>query len=409
MDIIIIPAFFQTKKRPTLGSFFLDQAKALAQAGHQVTVLYCDTYSVKCAGEWLTYGEAADSDAEGIKIYRKKVFCPLKHGMEGYREAFAKGIRELWQERMEKNAGKNPGARADVIHAHCCVWAGYAAMKLSQETGIPYVITEHATLFALHREQISGKNNAYIAEAFQNASKVICVSRAFREVLSEYRRADAIQVIGNVVDCALFTCREEAPAEQDDGVFRFLTVCYMQTQDQLYKKGMDLLFRAWKRVQAFAPAARLVVGGGGQAVSKAVEWCREQGISDTVEFTGALGRKQVAEQMQACDCFVLPGRYETFGVVYIEAMACGKPVIATASGGPDDFVTGDSGILIPVGDEEALVRAMRRMMQDQKNYEPRKIRELAQGSFSPQAIARQLEQVYMDCRNGTWRSGQQGD
>ena len=52
MNIVIIPAFFQTKKNPTIGSFFLDQAKALHKSGHQVSILYCDTYSVKCIRDY---------------------------------------------------------------------------------------------------------------------------------------------------------------------------------------------------------------------------------------------------------------------------------------------------------------------------------------------------------------------
>lgn len=48
MNIVIIPAFFQTKSRKTLGSFFLEQARALQKKGHKVTILYCDTYSIKC-------------------------------------------------------------------------------------------------------------------------------------------------------------------------------------------------------------------------------------------------------------------------------------------------------------------------------------------------------------------------
>ena len=85
MNILIIPAFFRTKNRPTLGSFFWEQAVALQRAGHKVAILYCDTYSVKCAGEWLGYSEERVSSQGGILIYRKKLFCPLKHGMEGYR------------------------------------------------------------------------------------------------------------------------------------------------------------------------------------------------------------------------------------------------------------------------------------------------------------------------------------
>jgi hypothetical protein len=88
MNILIIPAFFHTKDKPTQGSFFLDQAVALKRAGHNVVILYPDTYSVKCIGGWIDYKEDNVEIIQGIKIYRKKVFCLAKHGIEGYKDAF---------------------------------------------------------------------------------------------------------------------------------------------------------------------------------------------------------------------------------------------------------------------------------------------------------------------------------
>lgn len=386
MNIVVIPAFFQTKSRPTLGSFFLDQAKALRRAGHHVTILYCDTYSVKCAKEWLAYEEEVVSQVQGIQIYRQKCFCPLKHGMEGYREAFAKGIERLWEKHMKNQS-------VDIIHAHCCVWAGYAAMKLSEKTKIPYVITEHATLFQLHKEEISSTNNTVITQAFQKASKVICVSRAFGKLLEEYTKN--IEVIGNVVDCEQFKLTES----KNEGC-RLLTVCYMEEEAQLYKKGMDILIKAWAKVSSKYPEARLIIGGGGKALEKVVEWTREYQVTESVEFLGALNRSQVVEQMQLCDCFVLPSRYETFGVVYIEAMACGKPVIAVANGGPDEFVHDFNGILIQPEREDELVQSLEKMItatgQLDSPYQPEKIAAYVEEKFSYRAIAEQLERVYKE-------------
>lgn len=389
MNIVIIPAFFQTKNRPTLGSFFLEQAKALRKAGHQVTILYCDTYSVKCAKEWLNYEEETASQIQGIQIYREKYFCPLKHGMEGYKETFSKGIEGLWEKYMKNQS-------VDMIHAHCCVWAGYAAMKLSEKTKVPYVITEHATLFQLHKDEISSANNTVIKEAFQKASKVICVSKAFAKLLEEY--TDNIEVIGNVVDCEQFKTSDITSKEHEG--CRFLTVCYMEEEAQLYKKGIDILIKAWAKVASKHPQARLIVGGGGKALEKVVEWTKEYNVTDSVEFLGALERPQVVEQMQLCDCFVLPSRYETFGVVYIEAMACGKPVIAVANGGPDDFVHEFNGILIQPEQEEELVQALEKIIsaKEQQNspYEPERIALYVEEKFSYQAIAEQLEKVYKE-------------
>lgn len=386
MNIVIIPAFFQTKNRPTLGSFFLDQAKALKRAGHQVTILYCDTYSVKCAKEWLFYEEQSATQIEGIQIFREKCFCPMKHGMEGHKEAFSKGIQRLWEKHLKNQS-------IDIIHAHCCVWAGYAAMKLSEKIRIPYVITEHATLFQLHKDEISSVNRAVICEVFQKAAKVICVSKAFGKLLEEY--TDNIEVIGNVIDCERFCIKEHPKNKQE---MRFLTVCYMEEEAQLYKKGMDILIKAWGKTASTYPQAKLVIGGGGKALEKVVEWTKEHKVTESVEFLGALDRQQVVEQMQSCDCFVLPSRYETFGVVYIEAMACGKPVIAVANGGPDDFVHESNGILIQPEQEEALVQAMEKMIvalgQPDSPYQPERIAAFVEEKFSYRAIAEQLETLY---------------
>ena len=384
MNIVIIPAFFQTKSRKTLGSFFLEQARALQQRGHKVTILYCDIYSIKCVKDWFAYSEEKSEIIEGIQIYRNRCFCPLKHGIEGHREAFAQGIQKLYVQYMQEN-------RPDIIHAHCSVWAGYAAMKLSEQIGIPYVVTEHATLFQLHRDEISEKNDRAIRKIFQKAARVICVSGAFAKLIESYR--PDIDVVGNVVNCDAFVPR--ADSEKHGGI-RFLTVCYMEEEAQLYKKGIDILIQAWTEVVKKYTDVKLVIGGGGSAKTKVEQWVEEQGISKYVEFTGGLDRKQVIQEMQSCDCFVLPSRYETFGVVYIEAMACGKPVIAVANGGPDDFIKPFNGLLIKPEAEE-LVQAVYEMighLTGGNYYQEEKISNYIKSKFSYEAIAEQLEAIY---------------
>lgn len=384
MNIVIIPAFFKTKSRSTLGSFFLEQARALQQKGHSVTILYCDTYSIKCVKDWLIYDEEKEEIIDGIRIYRNKTFCPLKHGIEGHRKAFSRGIQRLYTQYMRED-------RPDIIHAHCCVWAGYAAMKLSEQIGVPYVVTEHATLFQLHRDEISSRNNAIIQQVYQRAARVICVSKAFARLIESYR--SDIDVIGNVVNCDTFIPPQ---VSKNHNEIRFLTVCYMEEEAQLYKKGMDILIQAWAEINRRNMNVKLVIGGGGKAVQKVVEWTKEYHVTDSVEFLGALNREQVVEQMQMCDCFVLPSRYETFGVVYIEAMACGKPVIAVANGGPDDFVKDFNGMLIKP-DAEELMQAIGEMIERLKvrsYYHQEEIANYIKSEFSYDSIAGKLEVIY---------------
>ena len=79
MNIVIIPAFFQNKEQKNAGKFLLGTGKSITEKGHKVTILYCDTYSIKCVKDWFAYNEEKSEIIEGIQIYRNRCFfCPLE-------------------------------------------------------------------------------------------------------------------------------------------------------------------------------------------------------------------------------------------------------------------------------------------------------------------------------------------
>ena len=104
--------------------------------------------------------------------------------------------------------------------------------------------------------------------------------------------------------------------------------------------------------------------------------------------------------MNNCDTFVLASRYETFGVVYIEALACGKPVIATKCGGPNSIVNENNGYLVNIDDIEALSNSMKLMFQNIENYDARLIRKECEKKYNPQVIASELEEIYLNLLKG---------
>lgn len=385
MNILIIPSFIYDYYDPTLGSFFLEQAEALQKNGNNVYMLFSDTYSVKHIGRWLNYKEV-NEEKNGIPVFRRKAFCPMKHGngFFGCHERFAKDILELYRTYIADK-------KIDIIHAHCCAWAGYAAMKLSEETGIPYVITEHSALYALNRDMIKEKYRKLMETCFRKAKVVICVSAGLQKQLRSYRE-DTL-VIGNVIDCDLFCPGKDVPPEKP---FTFFTVFYMKTYQQCYNKGTDLMLNALSEVVKKYPTVRLLMGGDGNARKVVEEWISERGLEKNVIMLGALTRHEVVEQMQKCDAFVLPSRYETFGVSYAEAMACGKPVIATRTGGPDSFVTEDTGFLIDVESQEQLTQAMLQAVENRGKFDSEKIRRHVEKLFSMEAIVHRLDHIYRE-------------
>jgi glycosyltransferase involved in cell wall biosynthesis len=102
----------------------------------------------------------------------------------------------------------------------------------------------------------------------------------------------------------------------------------------------------------------------------------------------------VAEQVSRAQVLVHPSQYETFGVAIIEALALGKPVIATRCGGPDAIVTPHDGMLVPVGDEQVLAEAMWTMRERIGDYDAAGIRRACLARFGERAVVERLTQVY---------------
>jgi len=100
-----------------------------------------------------------------------------------------------------------------------------------------------------------------------------------------------------------------------------------------------------------------------------------------------------------CDAFVLPSRGETFGIVFIEALAHGKPLIATRCGGPQDIVHAENGLLVPMDSVEELAIAMERMIQTSGNYSPQILRADFLARFSASAVIDTMEDWYVALMN----------
>jgi glycosyltransferase involved in cell wall biosynthesis len=158
-------------------------------------------------------------------------------------------------------------------------------------------------------------------------------------------------------------------------------------------KGLPLMLRAWEALYRQGLAATLVLVGEGGADIRACEpelrtFVRERRLEAIVRFAGAV--TDVEDYLRAADCFLFPTTDEAFGLSLVEAMACGLPVASTAVGGIKDFlVDGQNGIVVPVGDEEALKGAIQRLIAGGPAVEAlgRAARATVVSRFSREAVA----------------------
>jgi glycosyltransferase involved in cell wall biosynthesis len=252
----------------------------------------------------------------------------------------------------------------DVAHAHFWM-SGLAAQRGARGTGIPVLQTFHALGVVKHRHQGASdpsppsRLRLEAALARDAALIVATCSDEVSELTALGVPAARIAVVPCGVDLSRFT--PSGPRAARDGRHRILSLGRL-----VERKGVETTVRALPDV----PDAELVIAGGGDAIA-ATELARltvvaqSCGVRDRVRFAGQIPRCDVPALLRSADVVVSVPWYEPFGMVPLEAMACGVPVIASAVGGHLDTVSdGRTGALIPPRDPVALAQRLRELLAD---------------------------------------------
>jgi glycosyltransferase involved in cell wall biosynthesis len=159
-----------------------------------------------------------------------------------------------------------------------------------------------------------------------------------------------------------------------------------------------LLLRAFSQVFRGKDVRLRIAGTGyeGAKLKRLKRLVAELGISNQVELLGMISQDGLLELIQSSHALVSSSKAETFAVTGIEAMSCGKPIVATRSGGPEYYVNKSNGILTKPGDVDAFANAMQYLVDHYDLYHPGEIRSGIEIRFSERAIVKQLEMIYQE-------------
>lgn len=233
--------------------------------------------------------------------------------------------------------------------------------------------------------------------------RVIAISQGVKRALVESGVSESrICVIPSGVDSKRFTgpASDRAFARRKLGLAEGELLLLVPAVLEL-RKGHRFLLRALCRMRDRLQAVRVICCGSGSLRSELEAMTERLGLGDRVRFIGFAS--DVTELLAACDAVVLPSLHEGMGVVLLEAMACGRAVVASAVGGvPEVLGEGAAGILVPPADEEALAGALLRLIADGSLRERlgKAGRERAHAHFSLDAMALATEACYGELAGG---------
>ena len=257
--------------------------------------------------------------------------------------------------------------RPDVVHSHFWM-SGYATLQAAKLLGIPVCHTFHALGIVKRRHQ--GDKDTSPPERVGLEKAIVgfaeCIVATCSDEVFELLRMGAdrrrVRIVPCGVDPEVFN--PDGPREARGDRARVVVVSRL-----VERKGIGDVIEAIAQL----PGVELVIAGGpdrdkleSDAEARRLQaLAREHGVADRVQFRGRLERGEVPALMRSADVVVSVPWYEPFGIVPIEAMACGAPVVVTPVGGMiDTVVDGRTGVYVPPRDARALASALRHLLSD---------------------------------------------
>jgi glycosyltransferase involved in cell wall biosynthesis len=389
--IIVVPSWFPSPQTPLAGIFFAEQTQLLAKHAPTIEV---HVFAVPRRDFEIPFKRPV----EALGVLARWRRSP-KHGMRAvaanylvhrfqslaWSDRVAHGGLLHEARRMARVARRIEQERGpfDLVHAHVSHPAGFVAAELARILGTPLVISEHMSPFPFDDMRgPDGRPFDDVLSPLAAAARVTAVSRAHAASIARWIDRP-IDVFPNFIDETRFAPGSRVAEEP----FRFLSVGHLVPQ-----KGFDVLLRALAICHAAGERYHLTVVGEGYEHDALQSTARELGLEQSVTWLGAPERSTMPDIYRAADAFVLASRHESFGVVVIEALASGLPVVATQCGGPEEIITADVGELAPPEDPAALADAMGRLAR--RRFDRPTIRRYFETTYSASAVVPRLERLY---------------
>lgn len=355
MKVLIISHMYPSAVNPSYGIFVHKQAAALRSQGCEIAVVSPVPFTPwplpLLRKKWNDYASVPRRDfIAGMEVfYPRYLEFPGSYFLDNSGFFMYLGMKRL----LKKLRSRFP---FELVHAHVALPDGQAASYLKKKYNTPLVVTVHGQDF-----QSTIRRNARcrekVFEVLGNADRIITVSTKLKNIVRDEPFSSKIEVIHNGVDPA--DSGPGTPGNDSPGR-TILSVSNLKKT-----KGIDLNIRAVSALRNKYPDLKYYIIGDGQERRNLEKLTNELGLEENVIFLGQQDHSEVMKKMAKADIFCLPSWQEGFGVVYIEAMLQGKPVIGVEGEGISDILRHNhNGLLVKPKDVEDLTGALDALLSD---------------------------------------------
>lgn len=389
MKILILPSWYPSKTKPNNGSFFKEQSEALAKDSLlDVTVINTACRSREAYWDKDNF-RINHTKVNGVDLYERNLpnlgiarITPLCIAVSYL------NTKSVFKKYIKKNG------IPDVIHAHSYYPAGYVAVKLGRKYGIPVVVTEHSS--SVLNKNYGKIRKKLLKTVLEKSDSFLCVSKGLLESIEQSTGIyNKCHVFPNLVN-SMFAYGGRKDSNEK---FTFISAGNLQKS-----KGFDKVISAFLQAFTLEDNVQLVIAGEGTERGNLEKIIKNSKRTSQIKLMGQLDRSKIANLLRKSDVFVLASEYETFGVVYIEAMASGLPVITQVNGGSNALINSDNGILLKDDSIQAYSSAMKEMMINIFSYDGRKISEDTIEKFGEKSYVHGLKTVYSKSISGKLHS-----
>ena len=378
-NILWLPSWYPSLESPQNGDFILRHALAVSKF-IKISLLYIQTTRQK--------GVSVQDAQKNGNFFERTVFFHSKNRLNFlyYFLLYWKHYKEIYRN----------NEKPDLVHVHVCYRAGLFALWLKWRLGIPYIITEHWTLFTNERKD-NYSNCPFVLRwlirlIFKNAAGVLPVSKSLAAQIKHYFPKSQLKVVSNVVNPDLFYFTNNDLSGADNKGFHFIHVSSCAPI-----KNVPSILNVFLRLkQRYNNITLSIIGADPHELEGVTGMDLEK---NGIRILGKLAHPDVAIEMRASHAFVLFSDYETQSCVSLEALCCGVPVVSSKLPCIQEFISVENGILVPPRDEDALYFAMQDVYVDYKRFDRAKIALEAKETSFPDAVGKQILDSYHDVYN----------